>query len=75
MTQVRNIPAVAQIQNAMRDAATIFLTSRKNARPRVSADGGAAETLPTKRGTVRFAVTAGAFQPLTVRSLRVSSDR
>jgi hypothetical protein len=55
-------PAIAHIQNALRDARTTFLTCRINTLGRGSPrDGGAAETLAARRGAVRFAFTAGIF--------------
>jgi hypothetical protein len=55
-------PAVAQIQNTMKDARTTFLTHRRKIPPpRATAGPGIAVTLSAERGTVRFAVTAGVF--------------
>jgi hypothetical protein len=56
----RNTPAVAQIQNAMRDARTTFLSYLRNiSLPRATAGGGTAVPLSAERETVRFAVRAG----------------
>jgi hypothetical protein len=59
---IQNTPAVTQIQNAMRDLRTTFLTYRRSVSPLGSLrDGGATETSSAKRGTERFAVTTGVF--------------
>jgi hypothetical protein len=59
----------------MKFCSSTFLTYRKNVpRPRVSAGRGSAETLLAKRGTVRFAITAGVlsvtYEPWSSRIIR-----
>ena len=58
MATIRNTPTAAQIQNALRDARTTFLTCRKTPRPRVSAGRGVPRR-PSRRSEGLYASPLG----------------